>query len=61
MLERLDRPRFIEVNHRVELSHEPRVEVMAHALGLGQINDPDRALKARRFQGRPQPCFIAQT
>src|SRR5437667_5476362 len=46
-LERLDRPRLVEVQHGVELIGEPRVEVVARALGFGKINDSDRALETR--------------
>src|SRR5207237_8121728 len=49
-LERLDRPRLVEVQHRVELIGESRMEVMARALGLGTINDSDRAFEPRLAQ-----------
>src|SRR6266513_1225347 len=46
-LERLDRARLVDVQHGVELIGEPRVEVVASALGFRKVNDSDRALQAR--------------
>ena len=51
VFQRLDRPRLIEVKDGIELLWQPRVEVVAHALGFGAIDDPDRPLEPRIAQG----------
>lgn len=47
-LERLDRARLVDVDHRVELVLQPDVEVMALALRFGTVDDADRSLEPRR-------------
>src|SRR5262245_53946892 len=42
-LERLDRPRVVEVHHGVELAVESRPEIVADPLGLRAIDHPDGA------------------
>src|SRR5438105_94233 len=49
-LEGLDGPRFVEVQHGVELIGQSRMEVMAHALGFRPVDDADRPLEARLAQ-----------
>src|SRR5207245_8806774 len=40
-LERLERPRFVEMHERIELAGETRVEVVTHALGRGPMDNAD--------------------
>src|ERR1700704_1991511 len=49
-LERLDRPRFIEVKHGVKLVPQPRPEIVAHPLGVGSVDHTDCALELRVAQ-----------
>src|ERR1700694_5258872 len=49
-LDRLNRPRVIDVNYDVELVCQASSEVMALPLGVGSIDDPDSALQARRAE-----------
>ena len=61
-LERLDRPRLVEVQHEVELLGQPRVEVVAGPFGLRQIQDADRALEpgaGQRGRQRRDRCAAA--
>src|ERR1700704_4101319 len=44
-LERLDRPRFIEVEHGIKLITQPRPEIMTHPLGVGPVDHADCALE----------------
>src|SRR5947209_127551 len=59
-LERLEGMRFVQMDHRVELPHQLRMEVMALALGFRKVDDADRALQARRLQSRDQFRIAAQ-
>src|SRR5689334_8691333 len=45
VLQRLDRPRLIKVEHGVELICQPRLEIVAHTLGFGTIDHSDRPLQ----------------
>src|SRR5918992_4192351 len=44
-LERLHGLRLVDMDHGVELLGERRVEVVREALGLGPVDDADRALE----------------
>ena len=45
--ERFDGPRFVDVDHGIELLRDACVEIMALPLGLRPVNDPDRPFKQR--------------
>lgn len=49
--QRLESPGAIEVDHRVELVGETSLEVVALTLGLGTVDDPDRALEPGHAEG----------
>src|SRR3979411_1212061 len=46
-LERPHGPRLVRVHHDVELVGQPRPEIVTPTLGLGQVDDSDRALELR--------------
>ena len=47
-LQRFECPCLVDVHHGVELIGKPGGEVVAHALGLGPVDDANRALEPRR-------------
>src|SRR2546423_1813851 len=54
--ERLQRACFIQVNDDVELLRQTGFEIMAQTLGLGPVNDADRALEP--FLAKKRDCFV---
>src|SRR5689334_20972768 len=59
-LEWLDRTCLVEVDDCIELRGQPRAQVMAHALGVGSIDDADRALEPRLLQAAGRFAEVAQ-
>src|SRR5689334_16249096 len=53
----LDRPRLIKMEHGIELICQPRLEIVAHTLGFGAIDYPDRPLQQGVTEGIPK-CLI---
>src|SRR5439155_7288608 len=51
-LQRFERSGLVEVDHRVKLRRESRLEVVTSALGLRSVDDPDRALEPRLVEPR---------
>ena len=51
VLQRLDRPRLIKMEYRVELICQARLEIVAHTLGFGTIDHPDRPLEPSIAEG----------
>src|SRR5262249_15004927 len=55
--ERLERGGLVDVNHRIELIHKPRAEIVAEALRLRPVNDANRPFQTffgeRRANLRP--------
>src|SRR6202163_1034613 len=48
--QRFDRARLVEMEHRVELIRQSRVEIMALPLGFGTVDHTDRPLEPRHGQ-----------
>ena len=51
VLQWLDRLRLIKVEYGVELLCQPRLEIVAHTLGFGTIDHPDRPLEPSIAEG----------
>src|SRR5438270_10365903 len=51
VLQRFDRPRLIKMEYSVELICQPRLEIVAHTLGFGTIDHPDRPLEPGIAEG----------
>src|ERR1700730_2175515 len=51
VLQGFHRPRLIEVKDGIELLLQPRLEVVAHALGFGAVDHPDGPLEPGIAQG----------
>ena len=58
-LQRLDRPRLIEVQHEIELLWQPRMDVVTDPLALGRIQDADRAFQNQAALNRPAASSFA--
>jgi NAD(P)-dependent dehydrogenase (short-subunit alcohol dehydrogenase family) len=57
-LQRLDRPRDIDVDHRIELLGQLREEVVTLAFGLGPVDHADRTFEPRLAQQRLHPGVV---
>src|SRR5206468_5205849 len=59
-LEWLERRRFVEVQHEIELVRQPRREVVARAFGARQVDDANRAFEMRHRKRARQLEIVTQ-
>ena len=59
-IERFERSRLVDMNHRVELARQHRLEAVTDALGFRQVYDADRTLQSRSAEGIRQILVMQQ-